>query len=114
IDSDDYVTPFNWYQDPNNPANNQWVFGTEMPRLIVNEVYSEFANVSPARRGLGNITRGNATDETVDFWMELHNPMLAPPTVGRTPGTKASTSWGRSMIFPRATTRFRPLKQRCV
>src|SRR5262249_45678831 len=49
VDADDYVTPFDWFVD--DQGNRHWVFGTELPRLVVNEVYAEVAN-DPADRGL--------------------------------------------------------------
>src|SRR5207237_8102640 len=46
IDSDDYITPFNWYGEPGTPPSKQhWVFGTELPRLVVHELYVESDNV---------------------------------------------------------------------
>ena len=50
IDDDDFITPFNW-MDPNgqiagsqNLNTSGWVFGTEMPRIVVNEVYAQVEN----------------------------------------------------------------------
>ena len=76
IDNDDYITPFPWltlngapnfvaggalYEDWNGvvKSNGQpldWVFGTEMPRLVVNEVYPQQEN------------------GTLSVYAELHNP----------------------------------------
>ncbi len=63
IDSDDISTPFNFYPDnePVNPPNDiysgvnatnasgegilrYWVFGVEMPRIVINEVFTEYNN----------------------------------------------------------------------
>ncbi len=54
IDEDYYVTPFNF--NPND--GNAWVFGTELPRLVVNEAYLEF-------------TPG----QNCNAWVELYNPL---------------------------------------
>lgn len=63
VDGDDYMTPFNWKQ-------GEWVFGTELPRLLLNEVYSEISNDST-----DPLTGSKATmPYRVKFWAELHNP----------------------------------------
>ena len=55
IDSDNYMTPFNWYTDPGgNAQNNQWVLGTELPWLALNEVYTEVSN-DPTDPFTGNV-----------------------------------------------------------
>ena len=71
LDKDDYLTPFNWHTEPAPAAARHWVFGTELPRLVVNEVYAEVAN-DPADRGAG-VTRAQRLYQ-VRFWVELHNP----------------------------------------
>jgi hypothetical protein len=63
IDEDDYMTPFPW-----NP--NEWIFGTELPRLVVNEFYGQFDTdpdnmVSPECK--------------LNVWLELHNPFYTTP-----------------------------------
>jgi hypothetical protein len=89
IDEDDISTPFNFYnptQDKLNSAapgvgqtNNvgtspveanprYWVFGTEMPKVVLNEVLAE---CSPTPGGGGPVT--------VNVFAELFNP-IAPPT----------------------------------
>jgi hypothetical protein len=71
IDSDDFITPFKWYADPNgNTQNDQWVYGTELPRGLINEAYCEIAN-DPADAGAAAAQK----PYRVNFWLELHNPM---------------------------------------
>lgn len=75
IDTDDYMTPFNWdtvmaHQDPTKPVT--WVFGTELPRLVINEVYASAAN-DPNDSALS--MGGTAMNPYYyNFWAELHNP----------------------------------------
>jgi hypothetical protein len=72
IDEDDYSTPFNWFTDtaakPNVPY---FVYGTELPRLVLNEVYSQWAN-DPSD------SQGNARFR-VGVWLELLNTLYSPP-----------------------------------
>jgi len=62
IDEDDVSTPFNFYNDGNSD-HSQWVFGTEMPHLLINEVLAE-----------------KSTDNTGKIehrvFAELHNPFV--------------------------------------
>src|SRR5262249_29760304 len=60
IDEDNNITPFNWYPAA-KPAADGWVFGTEQPALVLNEVY---AQQEPGR---------------LNVWLELHNPFLLTP-----------------------------------
>ncbi|MCI0457229.1 MAG: hypothetical protein L0Z62_09650, partial [Gemmataceae bacterium] len=42
VDPDDTMTPFSWYPPyPGQPAG-QWVYGTELPRLVLNEAYVQY------------------------------------------------------------------------
>jgi hypothetical protein len=86
IDEDDIITPFNFYSpaadglaptqlgamlDTASGAHQPevpryWVFGTEMPRLILNEVLIE------KKPGTANVFQNSV-------WVELLNP-LSPPT----------------------------------
>jgi hypothetical protein len=69
VDPDDVMTPFNWgaVGSPDFTAlyGNQWVFGTELPRLVINEAYAEYKVVTP----------GPPITYQVDVWAELHNPL---------------------------------------
>jgi hypothetical protein len=70
IDSDDYVTPFNWGGDPliwttsaSPPYPGEWVFGTELPRVVLNEAFVEYVG------GFENV------------WAELHNTFRTDATL---------------------------------
>jgi hypothetical protein len=84
IDEDDISTPFNFYTvsdfGPGATAPNiydisagnlemlkYWVFGTELPRVVLNEVLTEYQ--LPQGGVAGNVN--------VNFWAELYNPL--PP-----------------------------------
>jgi hypothetical protein len=67
IDNDDYITPFLW-----DPTNNGWVFGTELPRVVINEYYAQWDNdptdilpALPAYKAKVN--------NRVNLWVELFN-----------------------------------------
>src|SRR5262249_32537582 len=69
IDNDDYMTPFEW-----SGNGTEWVFGTELPRLVVNEALVRRTPVSAPDPGL---PAGHP--DVYDFWVELHNPFLFNP-----------------------------------
>ena len=64
IDNDDYITPFNWNRTAGLVPPEGWVYGTELPRLVLNEVYAQH-ELNPQSR--------------VNVWAELHNPFATPP-----------------------------------
>jgi hypothetical protein len=83
IDEDDLSTPFNFYtsQDADLPGFDAgvasdgdpelpryWVFGTELPRLVINEVLAEYQEPAPPRPDDHYFNK---------FWVELHNPFEA-------------------------------------
>lgn len=84
IDNDDINTPYVWNPDPAAPISgnpydagnfaaspvidNRVVFGTEKPRLSINEVYAEIANIQTEAAG-GADTTGNE----VRFFIEVLN-----------------------------------------
>jgi hypothetical protein len=64
----DYLAPFNWNPKFKSDVDNGWVFGTQLPRLLINEVYAEMVN-DPSD------TASATKNYQVKFWVELHNPM---------------------------------------
>ena len=72
IDEDDIITPFNWFR-------SEWVFGVELPRLVLNEVYVQYDN-DPNDPGIGPgvsplIGERATTHYNVNVWAELLNPL---------------------------------------
>ncbi len=68
-DQDEYSTPFNW--DTSNPGDpNNWVFGVEMPRVVINEVYAEVTNDPADPKPMMKASK----DFKCNFWVELLNP----------------------------------------
>jgi hypothetical protein len=83
IDYDDISTPFKWYTDPttNKPY---YVFGTELPRVVLNEAYAEISN-DPTDNAAPP-----AKPFRVKFWVELYNPLSAPVAGGAVPADDGS------------------------
>ena len=81
IDSDDYSTPFPWARLTGSPAfaaefGAEWVFGVEMPRVLINETYGEYLN------RVGETGKGaKAKAYHVNLWVELFNPVTTDPTL---------------------------------
>lgn len=69
-DNDDYSTPFLWYTDG---TTNHYVFGTELPRLVINEYYAQVDNDHPDMGVVGAGFR-QITNYRLNVWAELHNP----------------------------------------
>jgi hypothetical protein len=73
IDNDDYMTRFQWYTPPTAgpyaSAAPEWVFGTELPRVLINEAYTEY---TPAGK-----------DVNVNCYLELYNPFTTDLTMGK-------------------------------
>jgi hypothetical protein len=82
IDNDDIITPLQWYTDPNgiNPA--EFVFGTELPRLVLNEAYAQVDN-DPTDPMLGPVlggVKGSSVNQyRLNVWTELANPFSGIP-----------------------------------
>jgi hypothetical protein len=79
MDSDDVMTAFQWTTTP-QPGDTGWVFGTELPKLVLNEVYLQYNN-DATDPGTGN----RATKPfQMNVWVELLNPL---PSGNNTDGT---------------------------
>lgn len=88
LDADDLMTPFLWNQA--GPLTDQYVFGFERPRVVMNETYVRLENSSmnymPHPTTLNNTPATDpATMQPYPYhmrvWMELHNP-LTPRSQG--------------------------------
>jgi hypothetical protein len=82
IDNDSYITPFNWdTSTPNDPtaSPNKWVYGTELPRLVINETYVEVDN-DPSDPLNGGGVNAATKNFQVNLWAELLCPL--PSTDG--------------------------------
>jgi hypothetical protein len=79
IDSDDIITAFNWF--PAAPGIDGWVFGTELSRLVLNEVYAQVDNDPNAT----NTAAMTATSSKINVYAELHNPFKATPATDNYP-----------------------------
>jgi hypothetical protein len=55
-----------------DPTGMGWVFGTELPRVVINEAYAEF-KTTPAETTPGT-PPAMPYNMKVDVWAELHNP----------------------------------------
>ncbi len=83
IDGDDISTPFNWakFTADDGTVVNEFVFGVELPRLVVNETYVQCDNtigslvpVDPLLP-MGDRKVDSTKQFNVNVWVELHNPM---------------------------------------
>jgi hypothetical protein len=70
---DDIATPFNWNPAQVSSINNGWVFGTVLPRLVVNEAYIQVDNTQADQMNKPQM----ATKYDINAWVELHNPFSA-------------------------------------
>lgn len=79
IDSDDVMTRFIW----GDPALDEYVFGVELPEVVINEVYSEIRNdpsdTFPAKFDAVLSKNRNPADKpfNCNFWVELVNSLPA-------------------------------------
>jgi hypothetical protein len=60
-----------------------WVFGTELPRIVINEALGESSYKA-------NYPPKNGDTVNVNVWVELFNPLPAPGTVGTTATTNGT------------------------
>jgi hypothetical protein len=91
IDYDDYATPFTWNNPPPGvtpPAGffPETIFGTELPRLVLNEVYASLDNLNndPGLKLPNPVPNPppvlKPTGYQVNLWAELHNPFITDTT----------------------------------
>jgi hypothetical protein len=75
IDSDGYSTAFNWF-------GTEYVYGVELPRLVINETYVQYDNDTTPLVTLGeppNVMQGvnvSKANYKVNVWAELVNPLV--------------------------------------
>src|SRR5205814_1189909 len=77
-DNDDISTPFPWYTDPTSNAPDI-VYGTEAPRLVLNEAYAQLDNnyndfVDANGNLVNDASKWTAVKNNVNVFVELHNP----------------------------------------
>jgi hypothetical protein len=111
IDEDDVMTQFRWIDPAGTPphpevmATDSVVYGVEMPKVVLNEVYIEVTNgLQPAPvpaipvPPMDYIVRKNppqpdgpnnrkANKYRVNLWVELHNTMTPPYVNDNNPGS---------------------------
>ncbi len=79
IDTDDVMTAFQWATTPQGDSG--YVFGTELPKLVVNEVYLEYDNDSQDPNMVMNpsapppMIQGATKSYHMNVWAELLNPL---------------------------------------
>ena len=102
IDEDDYMTPWQWNGNTNNP--HEWLFGTELGHLVINEVYAQVDNDVQDNtlydKNGALLKTPKASNYCVNFWLELHNP-FKDPTKGTgvySPGTMYPRDFGKAII----------------
>lgn len=85
IDEDDASTAFRWYAAG---GTNEYVYGTELPRLVLNETYVQYDNkmgslvdVDPMDASKGKKVN-TGEDYNVNVWVELLNPLPEKDTDG--------------------------------
>jgi len=94
IDRDDISTTFVWnpvdQNDPTNIANfapgqlgTRVVFGTELPRLVVNEAYCALMNDRDDPTTVMGMQKA-AKNLQKKYWVELHNPLSNSPALSET------------------------------
>jgi hypothetical protein len=79
IDDDDTMTVFNWNPrtDPATADANDFVFGVEQNRLLINEIYASADNDKVNDPTVNNPMMPNGTKYRINVWVELYNPMSA-------------------------------------
>jgi hypothetical protein len=84
IDNDDYMTPFDWKTD-----GSEILYGTELPRLLLNEAYVQLDNDANDP----GVAGGTATYYQMNIWAEMLNTFR--PTPAANPLIPATSVWPR-------------------
>lgn len=81
IDADDMMTPFHW-NSTSGQVKDDWVYGFERPRLVMNETYVRYENekgdmgqASGDAMYPNNKKPSNGANYSMRCWIELHNPI---------------------------------------
>jgi hypothetical protein len=102
IDADGISTPFQWYND--GAGHYEYVFGFELPRLVLNEVYAQSENSKTVLDAIKGLAAGAqqpfaAGDKYVHtFWLELMNPMPAEQNL-LVSGSTTKYNWDTQVYF---------------
>jgi hypothetical protein len=98
IDKDDYMTPFQWWSQNTPQSPGDWVFGTELPRLVINEMYAQYDNdPDDPTINVGAGTVKKASYFRVNTWIELYNPFFSTP-VNRWDSTATQFDTGTAVL----------------
>jgi hypothetical protein len=91
IDNDDYATPFFWnaqavqnFTNAGATLSPEFVYGTELPRLVINEAYGRRDNILDKGKGGGKSKGkpkgkavGQVDNQDINLFVELHNPFVS-------------------------------------
>ncbi|MBX7104460.1 MAG: hypothetical protein K1X57_10285 [Gemmataceae bacterium] len=96
IDEDDVMTVFRWTTESSVPPTEAFVYGVEMPKVVINEAYVEQTNgpqgdpmyVKPATMSMPPM----ALKYQVNTFVELHNTMT-PPFLNEENGSQATLNY---------------------
>jgi hypothetical protein len=84
IDEDDYSTPFNWNTNYTSDINNGWVFGVEVPHVVLNECSVTKDNSDP---------QNPKYDSCVKLLNPLINDPVRPDVGGKLTGSNHAFAW---------------------
>lgn len=97
IDNDDYMTPFDWLAN-----GTEILWGTELPRLVINEAYAQTWNRGMIPNGQANGWTNNGNNH-FEIYAELHNPLTPPATpavdVNLSHGGGAPLTFGGNPVY---------------
>lgn len=92
IDADDVITSFNMFGVGSTQAWG-WVFGTEMPRLVINEVYAQVQNDPDDQFGTTSSYAPGATFDPDTPFTRMGDPFLNVLPVGSVSMAMASSDY---------------------